>query len=536
MSLTQSLCYVRCALSAGILALSCAAAGPVLAENDGENPCDLRRSPPSPYRTLISELTRSRHDDNLKRFINNFDENKKTIILVHGGMGSELWQTRQGFDPTRNPAKYDFEPTEVWLNFRRLLPGGALRQLKIGSAQNRDYNDKIIVADGAVFAPVVKPYQKTLNCFRNEFGFNTYLLAWDSRRDFMVAVDELRSVIDLIKTQKPSYDLRKLFVVGHSMGGMVSKLFFETSPNFAGDLGGMISVATPFYGMLGQLRWMFNGEKLLNNRGPIGNKYTPSEVAGVFASVPGFYTLLPVDAATYREISTECKETGPAWCKAWPSTYPVTDQDGNIADAYQDTHEFPEWVRRDQRGRALSVRHCLARPLPEPLAERVYHIRVEGEATPVAAKWRRTLCPDGRPCDYDATQALSPIPDRSLGIGPGDGTIPFWSAALASTSADHVTNLASGTHMMLMTRNAVLGKIYDIVTNAAPASDAPPLTEDDVGARCGAEPRIATREELEAELRQFDEAEQEALKNNRPPPVLLLSAPARWRFFQELAP
>jgi opacity protein-like surface antigen len=33
-----------------------------------------------------------------------------------------------------------------------------------------------------------------------------------------------------------------------------------------------------------------NGEPLLNNRGPIRNKYKPKEVAAVFASVPGFYT------------------------------------------------------------------------------------------------------------------------------------------------------------------------------------------------------------------------------------------------------
>jgi pimeloyl-ACP methyl ester carboxylesterase len=539
MSLTWSLGYLRCVVRIGLLAfgLSFAAAVPTSAENNDKNPCEsLSRSPPTPYRTIISELTRSRHDDNITHFINTFDENKKTIILVHGGMGSELWQTRQRFDPKLDPVDYEFETTEVWLNFWRLLRGGALRQLKIGHAQNRDYNDKIIVADNAVFAPIVKPYKKALSCFQNTFGFNTYLLAWDSRRDLMVAVEELHSVIELIKTENMSYDMRKLFIVGHSMGGMVAKLFFETNQNVAREIGGMISVGTPFYGMLGQLRWMFNGEPLLNNKGPIGNKYKPKEVAGVFASVPGFYTLLPIDAATYEETWNQCKETRPSWCELWPNTYPVTDLDGNIADAYGDTHEYPAWVRRDERGKALPLRQCLARPLPESLAGHIYHIRVEGETTPVTARWRRTLCPESQPhCDYDATQDLSPIPDTSIDVGPGDGTIPYWSAALASTNEDHVINLKSGSHMILMTKNAVLGEIYNIVTKTPPSSEARPLTEDDVGARCGADlPPMATRQELEEELKRMDETDREALQNERPLPVFWLSPPARWRFFQEL--
>jgi len=524
MTLRRWLGYSVSKAEVGILALGfCFLATVATSAQDVEpNPCDqLVLKPQTPYARTISELTRIRHRNDITEFLDTFDRRKKTIILLHGGMGSELWQTRQSFDPKRDPADYRFRGREAWLDLRKLIIWGNLKELRI-YPNNRDFSDQIIVADSAVQAPLVNPYKDTLTCFRKAFGFNAYLLAWDSRRNLMVAVEELRSIIERIKNDK-EYQLHKLFIVGHSMGGMVAKVFLEKNPNLAGDIGGLITVGTPFYGYLGQLRRMFNGEPILNNR----QAYDAREVAEIISSVPGFYTILPIDSGTYKRIKSQCKKQAPpSWCDDWPKNYPVTDLHGNVADAYKGTHEFPEWVRRDELPEALMLRHCLAKPLPNSLRGKVFHIRSKGEKTAVTAKWRQKLCPPSQSdCDYDATQRLSPIKDEDIETGDGDDTIPYWSAALISTPAGHTVNLARGSHMTLMVQSAVLREIYKIV-NAVPASE-------ELMAKCDVDlPPMATHQELEAELQKLDEMDPDALKTLGE--GLGLSVPARWRLLQEL--
>lgn len=523
-----------------------ATTGIASASDKNPNPCDDLTSSSSDYKTTISILTRLQNHKNITQFMNSFDKHSYTIIFLHGGMGSELKQTIQPFDKSRDPIEYEFKSSELWLNYVQVLLGGSARQLRIDD-QKRDYNSKIIIADSAVKAPLVKPYKKAQNCFRNQFKFNTYFLAWDTRRDLIVAVNELRSIVELIKREHSYYDLNNLFIVGHSFGGIVAKLFLETNQDLANEIGGMISVGTPFYGYLGQLNRIFNGEPLLNNKGPILNKYTAKEMAGIISSFPAFYTVLPIDAKTFEETWGQCKgqEDRPFWCQYWPKnypfTYPVTDpqSQGNVvADAYRTAPDkYPGWVRKDMfedgiLKAALKLRRCLAKPFPECpethpkcLKTKVHHIRSKiSDSTPWIAEWNQKLPPN-----YDPDKHPSPI---KIGrMGEGDGTIPYWSAALTSTPPNNIHDI-DGPHMTLMTKNSVLRSIYNIVTDAPPSSQ---LSEEDVGVRCGDDLQpMATREELEEELKQLDNI-YSAVKEQKTPPLFWLSRAAQWRLIQELA-
>jgi pimeloyl-ACP methyl ester carboxylesterase len=429
------------------------------------------------YMRAVSKATSLRRKPVMKPFLQGFNPDKETIILLPGGGGSNLWRADKKFDQVTNPANYNFD--RVWLDPGIVVGDG--RSIKI-SSNGRDLGERVIVADGDVQFINVKPYVYAMRFFRGQANFNAVLLGWDWRRDVKIAVKMVDSVIGEIKKtikekvpgNKQQDAMKKIFIVGHSMGGMVAKLFFQSNPDLAREIGGMISVGTPFYGYLGQLRRIFEGDADLNRF------YGAKTVAVICSSHPGLYSLLPIDYDSYFKDGKDLKL--PA--------YPVTEPDGQIpADAFQKSAPpFPPWVLLRELPKALELRQDLARELPDDLRGAVFHIRSEvANSTPVAAKWNQRL-----PNNYEPGRSPSPL---KIDLGAGDDTIPYWSAQLASTPAKQITTFAEGTHMLLMTLDFVLLKIHEIVTRGART-----LTRAAFTAEYGPNPQIASREELAALL------------------------------------
>lgn len=454
------------------------------------------------YQRAVCEATQFRLKDDVDYFLETFKEDKESVILLPGGGGSNLWHADKKFDQVSDPRNYVFDL--IWLDLG--IAFGDAKAIKIGR-NGRDVGERVIVGDGDVSFFRARPYIKAMNFFRRQANFNAVLIGFDWRRNLFHSVDTLRDVIMEIKKTKPPKVMKKLFVVGHSLGGLVAKLFFQTHQDLAREIGGMISVGTPFYGYLGQLRRIFEGEPQINRF------YNARTVATISSSWPGLYTVLPIDKRTYDDVGGQIGA----------DAYPVTALDGTPADAYDEnapSSRFPNWVWIKQIEEGRKVRKLLSKELPDPLKSAVYHIRSKiPRSTPVTAKWKQKL-----PRNYDPDNHPSPM---EIGVmGDGDETIPYWSAALASADGDNVRDFSQGEHMALMAQSFVLRHILKIVSR-----DTRSVAESDVIAEYGPDPQMATREELDILISQIDWSA---------PGVIgqldtLIPERYAWRFLQEIA-
>jgi len=446
------------------------------------------------YRDEVLKYTRIQQKEDIDDFFATFNPDRKTVILLPGGMGSQLYRADRPFEEGTS-GRYRFD--EIWLD--RGIFGPARDGLKLVIDQDGfDLNRHIVVADEDTTFVGVSPYVKALKFFRDQ-GFNTVFLAWDWRRKLTTAVDALHFLINQIKRKgeslgDPQGVMERVFLVGHSMGGMVAKLFLEKHRDLADEIGGMISVGTPFYGYFGQLRHVFEGETKLNCG------YGAKTVAEITASCPGLYTLFPIDEDTWQRQRQDI---------GLPE-YPLKDQDGQIADAYQKgAPPFPKWIRLEELPGALKLRHLLAAELPENLKAKVHHIRgSKANSTAASATWDQTLPPD-----YDPSRHPSPL---KFGLGAGDEGIPYWSAALCRMHPDHVIDFDQGVHMKLLEQTFVLRELLRIVAKRF-------ISEQEFVEKYGPEAPIATREELTAFLQDVNLAED------------TIPEPFAWRILQELS-
>ena len=117
---------------------------------------------PDPYQTAVLKAANHRRRDVLNLFFDNFDANKRTVILLPGGAGSALYRADQKFDEA-DPTEYTYK--QVWLT-PGILPRaiGDGKNLPI-SKNGRDLSDYVIVADGDV-EWFVLPYLKAMRVFR----------------------------------------------------------------------------------------------------------------------------------------------------------------------------------------------------------------------------------------------------------------------------------------------------------------------------------------------------------------------------------
>ncbi|MEM9268521.1 MAG: hypothetical protein AAGA78_06250, partial [Pseudomonadota bacterium] len=228
------------------------------------------------------------------------------------------------------------------------------------------------------------------------------------------------------------------------MGGMIAKIWMTDYPDMAAKTQGMISVGSPFYGYFGQMRRFYNGDYIFNDI------YGAPTVAKVTSSMPGMYSLLPIDKATFDRDGAAIGL----------DTYPVMDPDGcTIADPYSEAvlPRYPSWVRTEQIPRGKDVRVLLSQPVREDLTDRVYHLRgAEPDSTETSAVWQTTLPPD-----YVPGTSPSPI---QFGKTKGDGVIPLWSSRLASTPDENIFDFPFGGHALLMEKDAILVRLYEILT------------------------------------------------------------------------
>jgi pimeloyl-ACP methyl ester carboxylesterase len=388
-------------------------------------------------------------DARIGDLVTQYNPHAQTIVLVPGGMGSQL---NRSFKAYANDNSIPLDPySPVWVSLG-LLFGGAL-DLEIGD-DGHDADDHIIIPDGPLrfFLQEFTPYDVTERYFRNA-GFNFIVFGYDWRRPLAESVAYFQKFLDKVQQRVKAFTgddalAEKTTIITHSMGGLVAKLFLNRVLSGGGTVADvraycrqMITVAAPFYGTSTHMERYYIGQN------PLSALYGPQRTAQVCASMPGPYNLLMLDADTFSDVGAQIGL----------ARYPVRDltDDSQDADPYAAASyaRFPDWVNEKYLKDAKAVQGALAKRLPEAVMKSVFHIRSGlNLGTAVELKW-------GTPADPKNGQ--SPI--QAVG-GAGDGTVPYWSAKLAQTPDSRVYScMHASDHGELMEHGEVLEAIWRMI-------------------------------------------------------------------------
>ena len=391
----------------------------------------------------------------LTRFVQDYKKSRPTVILLPGGLGSDLQRARQVFHDGDPAEQLDYNI--AWLDASILC-----HAMELGMAGDIDDANHICIANGPVALLGLNPYG-TFTRWCDDNDFNYFVLGWDWRRvlgpsvAFFIAyfLSTLKQRVEDAYTDDP---LDGFTLVGHSEGGFFVKLFLGSGSPYLQQMAQAITVATPFYGYAGQLHRYFSGEDYLNAI------YGKMAMAQLIASMRGGYALLFTDLATFLRDRAALQ----ADLDYPPPTYPCVDlTTGNPIDPYApDTQpgkfRYPtgngNWFLWNELPIANMVRQQITAPLPDEINAKFYNFRgvqTDGEApvneTAVALSWD-WVNPGFNP-DTDA----SPLADV---LGIGDDTIPAWSARLVSTPPANVATVLGDkddlNHMFLMEQPAIL--------------------------------------------------------------------------------
>lgn len=407
-------------------------------------------------------------DEQVSQFIARYRQHRparrKTVILFPGGMGSSIkWATTsQG----NTPYFYNL----IWLDCPILTGGALLLKMKGDDDAGRHF----VIADGCVrFPPMLVPYDDFLSwCTSRKFDW--FVFGWDWRRDpELVARFFLKSFVpkfrQRVRTECGTDPFADVTLIGHSFGGMVVKLVLNQGGSHVAAIRRAISVGSPFYGYAGQLNRYFKGDPDLDR---LSWSYDPRNLTQLISSLPGPYTLLYLDQATFQR-----DQAALASDPKFPlSRYPVRDHDtGSLADPYNPQKNgtqvrYPEnWgFSHVALDRGKSIYEKVALPLGAATNSKFYNIRgIQQRNGRTVNETTHEQTWDWIDPAFDPNSDPSPIVDHSY--CPGDGVIPAWSSRLVSTLAANVRTVTGDIdrdgfeHMDLMLSPQIRAQILNIM-------------------------------------------------------------------------
>jgi pimeloyl-ACP methyl ester carboxylesterase len=421
---------------------------------------------------------------NIGRFIQNYDHDKPTIVLLPGGMGSQLDRSQRHYrhDPMP-PSRFH----TVWADTGIVF--GDAYDLKI-MENGRDDDDHLVVANGEL-GKIITAYDGTREHFTGLSADTNYIVfGYDWRRPLSECADylqqfliELRCAIADAASVSEESALEKVTLMAHSQGGLVSKMCLNSLVDQGEDVAkwmkALVTVGTPFYGTWSQQRRYFSGEPAL---APF---YPPRPMARLIASLPGPYILMFPPKQIVERIGGAIGL----------SRYPMRELDNFDMDG-EDPYDldtigfnFPGWVSDGHLARAGSVYNQIARELPDDVTARIFNIRAtidndaDDKKMPVELAW--TLLDNefdaddsDDPFDYpDDEEPVVPVAPSVVTRGNGDGTVPAWSAFHTSVPTENRLSLPENdqtqNHTFLAEDSVVLGKVTAIA-HGRPFADAPP--------------------------------------------------------------
>jgi pimeloyl-ACP methyl ester carboxylesterase len=399
------------------------------------------------YQQYRASLIKGYYDHQLEALMSRFDPDRKTVILLPGGMGSQLERTEHAYPATPNVIN-----DVVWLDLGIAPPKYDARKMEIDDA-GKDKEGFVVAAHGPVSFFTETPYGELEDHARAR-GWNYGVFGFDWRRPLTESSGYFKSFIldfrqrvrsDFGKKRDP---IPKLTIIGHSMGGLVCTDALRDA-RFSGlGFNAVMTIGTPFYGTSTHQDRYFIGVSLLNRlyKGEGGAR----NVVRIVASLPGPYTLMFLSKTVYDRDHA----------KIGLDRYPQFDPDGNVSDPF-DRAMMRRWpkVVRDHWQYIDGSRNemvAIAAPINANIAPKFFNVRSALDTrTAVELIWNDI---DGDRID----PAVGPSPLAGL-AGPGDGTVPAWSAFHAYCKNRHDLKQAKD-HATLLEHEEVLTLIEGVVT------------------------------------------------------------------------
>jgi pimeloyl-ACP methyl ester carboxylesterase len=398
----------------------------------------------------------------------NFRAGMDTIVLLPGGMGSQLDQSRRPFSGKATQDLGPYDP--IWVDLGLLFDRDA-RGLEI-EADGRDKGGHIVRPSGPIhFFTFFEPYAAPAKHFQR-LGYNFIVFPYDWRRPLTESADYLerflRRLGSRVEQRRGENPLPRTTLLCHSMGGLVAKVFMHRA--FSATAGPaqhdklyrrIITAGTPFYGTSTHVQRYYRGEELLSRVG-----YSVKEMTRIVGSLPGPYVLNYLDRKTFQS----------AGAVLGLPRYPMRDDNvANEADPLDPANvsNFGGVANADHMDLARRTFAVINKPLNKGLIDRVFSIRggtSQPTAMSVEQRWSKTA--NGA---YRAPEALA--------VGPGDGTVPAWSARLAQTETDAPNHVfdppTANDHQTLLENGQVLDAIEHAIVNDAfpPPTLAPSIVE-----------------------------------------------------------
>jgi hypothetical protein len=401
------------------------------------------------------------------KFAENYDDSddRRSIILVPGGMGSRLLQSTTVFqDGVDFPDVLQLKLREIWLSLAAFLQGD-IAQLHM-TPQGEDKDRKPIIASGEL-SSIIKEYDGTEKHFSSLANYATFGYDWRRlpEEEFMYLFEFLLRIRNEVKARGFEDPLPRLTLFGHSMGGLIIKLF----TNYLVDSGEdttkwfyrFVSAGTPFYGTLNHMSRYYVGDFLLN----LFVRGGAVAVTSMTASMPGPYGLIPAP----RDI------IGPRLNQLGLNSYPVKDSDPSHSeiDTFGDeaAERFPDIMEPEYFDEAYAMFTAIDRDLPA-VRDQIFHIRsnVSDETFPLEILWDKVQGEGFDPNSKD------PVANNN---GASDGSVPFWSARLATTPDNQIFDLRNAKHGSLAEHPRTLEIVEKLMyPGTLPPAGAQPPTAD----------------------------------------------------------
>jgi pimeloyl-ACP methyl ester carboxylesterase len=274
------------------------------------------------------------------------------------------------------------------------------------------------------YTKVAKAIRQT---FEVEPGRNFFEFPYDWRRDNRVAARKLaRKSRDWLTSWREATgnDDARLILIGHSMGGLVSRYFLECLDGWR-DTRMLVTFGTPYRGSLNAVRFISEG--LSRKLGPL----TLIDLSGLLRSFTSVYQLLPI--------------------------YPCVDAGDGALARVAETDGIPH-LDRDRAAAALAFHREIEAAVDEHRRDEQY--RDEGyRIHPVVGTFQPTL--QSARLDGDGVKVLREYEGSDL---DGDGTVPRVSATPIEIEDEAGAMFAAERHGSLQNADPVLVQLAGLMS------------------------------------------------------------------------
>lgn len=251
-----------------------------------------------------------------------------------------------------------------------------------------------------------------------------YEFPYDWRRPIEYNADVLHGCLERWAGGDPQ---RKFTLVGHSMGGIVTRAYLTRYPRVAERrIKRVITLGTPYFGAAGAVENLLNGNDMMALAQALNSGNVPQRL---LLSLPSVYQLLP----------------------APPELFPA----GRPYPANWDLYRATEWrwpaIRQDYLDLARQFHASLHRNVPD-----VKTVQIAGCNLPTTTDVARTFEANEQP-RYDMVK-------QADGGAGGDATVPLWSAVLPGATMYYINER----HRTLPSNARIIAAILELLHDGAP--------------------------------------------------------------------